>query len=762
MTGSRQSATRLPRVQPPLQRGAMVPRPWAGHPLRRWFRFLADPSIGGPSDPLPAVSRRAPAPLRRLLLLVLVLTGALAGGQTMLDVLPQHGRTPLEGAIVLLFGILFAWISAGFWTAVMGAWVLTFGDRRSLSRALRDPALRDAPIPQEARTAVVMPICNEHVATVFAGLRATWESLQSTGQGAHFDFFVLSDSNDPDARADEMQAWTALNAELAQANGGEGPRIHYRWRALRTKRKAGNVADFCRRWGKGYRYMVVLDADSVMTGDSLTTLVRLMEAHPDAGIIQTAPKACGYDTLHARIQQFGSRVYAPLFTAGMHYWQLGESHYWGHNAILRVEPFMTHCALAPLPGRGSLSGEILSHDFVEAALMRRAGWKVWIAWDLDGSYEQLPPDLLTEVQRDRRWCQGNLQNSRLMFEPGLHPVHRAVFLTGTLSYLSAPLWLGFLLLSSALFMAQANTDPQYFLEPYQLFPIWPGAERNLVLALFGATAALLFAPKVLAILLLILRGRAGRFGGVVRLVLGALVETLHSIALAPVRMMFHTQFVFAALTGWRIDWRSPPREATSTPWSQALRRHGPHAVFAAAWVAVLLSLAPVFPWWLSPVLGALLVAIPLSVWTSRAGPGRFLARLGILSTPEEREVPAVLARAHALQACAPAPQGFVTTVTQPEAVARTICAIPTQSQGSALKAACAADLVHRAAVRGPASLSKEERLRLLSNGWMLSALQQRLAAGTAHADWVRAGAGFVSHDAPAGFPAAAPAPAFPG
>ncbi len=500
MTGSRQSATRLPRVQPPLQRGAMVPRPWAGHPLRRWFRFLADPSIGGASDPLPAVSRRAPAPLRRLLLLVLVLTGALAGGQTMLDVLPQHGRTPLEGAIVLLFGILFAWISAGFWTAVMGAWVLTFGDRRSLSRALRDPALRDAPIPQEARTAVVMPICNEHVATVFAGLRATWESLQSTGQGAHFDFFVLSDSSDPDARADEMQAWTALNAELAQANGGEGPRIHYRWRALRTKRKAGNVADFCRRWGKGYRYMVVLDADSVMTGDSLTTLVRLMEAHPDAGIIQTAPKACGYDTLHARIQQFGSRVYAPLFTAGMHYWQLGESHYWGHNAILRVEPFMTHCALAPLPGRGSLSGEILSHDFVEAALMRRAGWKVWIAWDLDGSYEQLPPDLLTEVQRDRRWCQGNLQNSRLMFEPGLHPVHRAVFLTGTLSYLSAPLWLGFLLLSSALFMAQANTDPQYFLEPYQLFPIWPGAERNLVLALFGATAALLFAPKVLAIL----------------------------------------------------------------------------------------------------------------------------------------------------------------------------------------------------------------------------------------------------------------------
>ncbi len=225
----------------------------------------------------------------------------------------------------------------------------------------------------------------------------------------------------------------------------------------------------------------------------------MMEAHPDAGIIQTAPKAVGHDTFHARVQQFCARAYGPLFTAGMRFWQLGESHYWGHNAILRMEPFLRHCALAPIEGSGSLSGHILSHDFVEAALMRRAGWKVWVADELDGSYEQVPPNLLAELQRDRRWCHGNLQNSRLMFEPGLHAVHRTAFLTGVLAYASSPLWLAFLLLSTFLFARHAGADPTYFFEPNQLFPIWPTANLKLMLTLFGLTALLLFAPKVLSL-----------------------------------------------------------------------------------------------------------------------------------------------------------------------------------------------------------------------------------------------------------------------
>ena len=221
----------------------------------------------------------------------------------------------------------------------------------------------------------------------------------------------------------------------------QGSRLFYRWRKRRTKRKSGNVADFCRRWGRSYRYMVVLDADSTMSGDTLVELVRLMEQHPRAGIIQTLPQIARPGTLHARAQQFASRVSGRLFALGMAWWQLGDAHYWGHNAILRVQPFMRHCGLARLPGRGALAGEILSHDFVEAALMGRAGYEVWLAPQLDGSWEQSPSNLLDELQRDRRWCQGNLQNVRLVAEPGWRAAHRAMFGVGALSYLVAPLWL---------------------------------------------------------------------------------------------------------------------------------------------------------------------------------------------------------------------------------------------------------------------------------------------------------------------------------
>ncbi len=352
--------------------------------------------------------------------------------------------------------------------------------------------------------------------------------------------------------------------ELIAEVQGEG-QIFYRRRRRRVKRKSGNIDDFCRRWGNQYSYMVVLDADSVMSGDCLSGLVRLMEANPNAGIIQSSPKASGMDTLYARCQQFATRVYGPLFTAGLHFWQLGESHYWGHNAIIRVKPFIEHCALAPLPGEGSFAGSILSHDFVEAALMRRAGWGVWIAYDLPGSYEELPPNLLDELKRDRRWCHGNLMNFRLFLVKGMHPVHRAVFLTGVMSYLSAPLWFMFLALSTALQVVHALTEPQYFLQPRQLFPVWPQWRPELAIALFASTMVLLFLPKLLSILLIWCKGTK-EYGGFIRVTLSLLLEVLFSVLLAPVRMLFHTVFVVSAFLGWEVVWNSPQRDDDSTPW----------------------------------------------------------------------------------------------------------------------------------------------------------------------------------------------------
>ncbi|HWH84998.1 MAG TPA: glucans biosynthesis glucosyltransferase MdoH [Burkholderiaceae bacterium] len=714
---------------PPIHRQSMPPGPWAGHPLARPWRRL----FGAPAPRWRRASDDRHLMIRRVLLLALVAFGAAIGTDYMTDLMPQHGQDWAERGLLVLFAILFAWVSAGFWTAILGAFVMLRGrDPHAITNVLHGDGSH-APVGPEARTAVIMPICNEHVPTVFAGLRATVESAAHTDAAACFDFFVLSDTNNPDSRAAEQAAWADL-VDALRASGTDA-RVYYRWRRLRRRRKTGNVSDFCRRFGADYRYMIVLDADSVMSGDCLASLVRMMEAHPDAGIVQTAPRAVGHETMHARVLQFCSRVYGPVFTTGLHFWQLGESHYWGHNAILRIAPFVEHCALAPLPGKTSLSGDVLSHDFVEAALMRRAGWKVWIAHDLDGSYEQVPPNVLAELGRDRRWAQGNLQNSRLMFEPGLHPVHRTVFVTGLLAYLSSPFWLAFLLLSTVLFATHSHLVPTYFVRPYQLFPIWPTANFKLMLTLFGLTALLLLAPKVISIVSIIARGRAARYGGAPKLLLSALLEFLHSVLLAPVRMLFHTQFVLSTLAGLKLDWKSPPREDNATGWGEAVRRHGVHTLLALAWIGAIIATSAVFQWWLSPVLAGLLLAVPLSVWTSRAAPGRWLQRRAIFLIPEELATPPVLVEAHRLEAAFGAGPGLVDAVSDAAVHERVLRATPARPPARGLKAIWQARLVDAAASGGPKALSQTQRLWLLADAQVLRALRARVLAGDVHADW---------------------------
>ncbi|MCQ2031075.1 glucans biosynthesis glucosyltransferase MdoH [Stutzerimonas zhaodongensis] len=640
---------------PPIVRTRMVPEPWHTNVLRlSWWRLLRKKNRTV-ELPAPIVDRsgwRKVAAFRRTTLLLLMLVQTVIATWHMKSVLPYQGwalidlqevfQQPLQESarqilpyvvqtsILMLFALLFCWVSVGFWTALMGFFQLLKGhDHYNISASTLD----DGPIPREARTALVMPIANEDVPRVFAGLRATFESLKATGQMEHFDIFVLSDSNDPDTCVAEQKAWLEVCREV----DGFG-HIFYRRRRRRVKRKSGNIDDFCRRWGSSYRYMVVLDADSVMSGDCLTSLVRLMEANPGAGIIQTAPKASGMDTLYARMQQFATRVYGPLFTAGLNFWQLGESHYWGHNAIIRVQPFIEHCALAPLPGKGSFAGDILSHDFVEAALMRRAGWGVWIAYDLPGSYEELPPNLLDELKRDRRWCHGNLMNFRLFLVKGMHTVHRFVFLTGVMSYLSAPLWFTFLALSTGLLAIHTLMVPEYFLQPNQLYPLWPQWHPQEAIALFSATLTLLFLPKLLSVLLICIQG-AHEYGGRLRLVLSMLLETLFSMLAAPVRMLFHSVFVTAAFLGWSVQWNSPQRADNATPWGEALRRHGPQMLLGALWTALVAWLDPSFLWWLAPIVVSLMLAAPVSVITSRTGLGLAAFRRKLFLIPEEFNPP---------------------------------------------------------------------------------------------------------------------------
>jgi membrane glycosyltransferase len=361
------------------------------------------------------------------------------------------------------------------------------------------------------------------------------------------------------------------------------------------------------------------------------SLVRLMEANPTAGIVQTAPAACGLSTLHARAQQFAGRVTGRLFTAGMQYWQLGESHYWGHNAIIRVEPFMKHCALAPLPGKGGLSGDILSHDFVEAALMRRAGYRVWLVNDLEGSYEQQPPNLLEELRRDRRWCQGNLQNARLIAEPGLHGVHRAMLATGAMAYLSAPLWLAFVMLGAATWFSSGRAALGF-----------DGGLPLEMVALWSSTFAMLVLPRLLGVVALMINGEARNYGGGWSLLKGAALEGMLSALQAPVRMVAHSIFVVVALTGIKLDWKSPPREAQAITWKDASVPFAPVFVAVAAALAATLAIDASLAMWLLPVALPLLLAIPLAVATSKPGLGEFIRDANLLTIPEETRPPAVL------------------------------------------------------------------------------------------------------------------------
>ncbi|HET9023953.1 MAG TPA: glucans biosynthesis glucosyltransferase MdoH, partial [Burkholderiaceae bacterium] len=622
---SRSTLAQVPApLAPPVCRTPMAATPWRGLSLLSWL-FRVEPGPPDVDGPARGAGRR-----RRLVLLALSLAPAVYATYLMSGLLPQEASSLPEKALLGVFAILSCWLAAGFWTAMMGfIVVLRGGDRHLISRS----AVAPGPLPAAARTAVVMPICNEDAKRVFAGLRATIESVTRAGGLAHFDFYILSDSSEPDACVAELDAWNALRETLCDQPNAE-VRLFYRRRERRVKRKSGNIDDFCRRWGALYRYMVVLDADSVMSGQCLSTLVRLMEARPDAGILQTAPSAVGRDTLHARIQQFANQVYGPLFTAGLHYWQLGESHYWGHNAIIRLEPFMKHCVLAPLPGRGALAGEILSHDFVEAALMRRAGYGVWIAYDLPGSYEEMPSNLIEEVGRDRRWCHGNLMNARLMFAPGMHPVHRTVFLTGALAYVSAPLWAGFLGLSTWLLVTNANASPEYFVIPHQLFPLWPSWNPQDALALFAAVASMLFVPKLLAALVAGVRD-AQAFGVPLRLVASVFLEIVVSALLAPIRMLFHTQFVVAALAGWATQWKSPKRDDASTHLAEAIDRHGWQTLVGVLWVGVVAWQAPGFLPWIAPVAVGLLLAVPLSVLMSRTSLGVGARTAGLFLTPDE-------------------------------------------------------------------------------------------------------------------------------
>lgn len=510
------------------------------------------------------------------------------------------------------------------WPGVLGALVRLFG------RGVEVSAQPDG----RSRTALVMPIYNEDPHAVFTAVETMARAVDEAGL-QRVDLFVLSDTRDPALATAEDAAYAALRARLP----ADGPGLHYRRRVENTRRKVGNLAEFCERWGAEYDYMVVLDADSLMGASTIRTLVGLMDANPNAGMIQTIPNPVGRESLFARIQQFAARLYTAPLVEGQLFWQQSDGNYWGHNAIVRIAPFMAYCDLPVLPGAEPFGGEILCHDVVEAGLMRAAGWDVWVLPEVMESYEGVPANLVDFVARERRWCQGNLQHLNVLARARLRPLGRFHLAYGIMHYLAGPV--------AAAFLGLATLDAVSGGEFARALFLGAGPAHAGLLAL---TVFLLYGAKVMALGLAVADGAEARgYGGRARLLAGAALEQLAAFVAAPILTLFYTRYVWALLRGGSVQWGAQPRDDRGLSWREGWLRLRGHTLTGAVWLGVLLAVPAGWPGlvlWALPMLAGLLLAVPAAVLSSRTALGQTARRLGLFLTPEESAPPPLL-RAHA-------------------------------------------------------------------------------------------------------------------
>jgi membrane glycosyltransferase len=582
-----------------------------------------------------SVTQPASAPralwLRRCIVIGGAIILAVFGAREMYLVFAVNGVTVLAVFMLVLFLALFAWIALSFTSGFAGFCSLLAGGgfRLGTKPAVALPHLA-------SRTALLMPTYNEQPARVMAGLEATWQSLCETGAEAAFDLFILSDTTDP-------RIWIAEEASflvLRERTGGP-ERIFYRRRARNLARKSGNIAEWVRRFGGAYQQFLILDADSLMSGETLVRLAGAMERHADVGLIQTLPIITGATTLFARVQQFAGRVYGPLIAHGIAWWHGSEGNYWGHNAMIRTRAFAEQAGLPELAGRKPFGGPIMSHDFVEAALVRRGGWAVHMVPGMSGSYEEVPPTLADLAVRDRRWCQGNLQHLAVLSARGLHAISRLHLLTGIGSYVTAPLWLLFIFTGMLIAVQARFVLPDYFPQGKSLFPQWPVIDPVRAMWMFAGTMGLLLAPKILGCIVIALHRRERRdCGGVLRLIAGMLLETIISGLMAPVIMLTQTIDVVAILVGHDGGWSVQRREGGVVQKAQTVRLYRRHTVVGVLLGGLAWLVSPYLALWMLPVVLGLALAIPLSLITSRHSERGFLLR-----TPEETTPPAIVARA---------------------------------------------------------------------------------------------------------------------
>ena len=553
--------------------------------------------------------------------------------------LAPGGFDIIDITLLALFAVTLPWMVAGFWNAVIGFLIV---------RLAADPIAAVVPAaarirgdePVTVSTAILLCIRNELPERMIRNLEPMLAGLDIAGCGERFNLYVLSDTSDAKIAGDEEACFAAFTARWRDRVA-----ITYRRRTVNTAYKAGNIREFCERWGGKHDFAVTLDADSFMTADAVLRLVRIMQADPKLGILQGLIVGLPSTSAFARVFQFGMRLGMRSYTIGSAWWQGDCGPYWGHNAVLRLKPFIAHCALPVLSGNGTEDRHILSHDQIEAVLMRAAGYDVRVLPQEDLGWEENPPTLLEFIRRDLRWCQGNMQYWRFLSLPGLKPVSRYQLALAILMFIGSPAWIGLLVLGT-LALAFSDTPASFI-------------RADAGMTLLVCVLVMWFSPKIASAIDILLRPELRRaFGGTGLFIINYVIETVYSILLCPILWFGHTIFLTGLLFGREIGWIGQTRDDHAVPFTQALHNLWPHTLLGCAALGLLAVTQPAaIPYALLLAAGPAL-AIPFAMMTAWPLLGSFAARIGIGRLPEETARPAVLLALAlpAIESAAPSPR----------------------------------------------------------------------------------------------------------
>ena len=564
---------------------------------------------------------------RRRLVLALNIATYLILAAMMAAIVGAGGWTFVDMVLFACFLIAAPWTVLGFWNAALGLWLL-HGRPDGLAQVAPFSTAAGAGEPIRLRTAVLMTLRNEDPARAFARLRTVKSSIEQTGEGTHFAYFILSDTSSPEVAAVEEAAAAAWRREVADPE-----RVVYRRRTVNTGYKAGNVRDFCETWGRDYDLMLPLDADSLMSGDAIVRLVRMMQAHPRLGILQSLVVGMPSRSAFARVFQFGMRHGMRAYTMGSAWWIGDCGPFWGHNALVRIAPFAEQCHLPVLPGGPPLGGHVLSHDQVEATLMRKAGYEVRVLPDEHGSWEENPPTLLEFSRRDLRWCQGNMQYWKLLRLPGLLPMSRFQLAWAILMFLGVP----------AMTLMIAAVPLKFFDgEDLSTFP------AGLAMALYLTFLLMYLSPKLAGLAdILLSEGGVRRYGGIARFLASAVIEIVFSFLIGAVTTFRITLFMIGLLFGKSVVWSGQARDAHGITWGTAVTGLWPPFLFGCVVCGALAWLSPTLLLWSLPLTLGYLLAFPFAVATAAPGLGEILSRHYLCAIPEEFERPPEISAVHA-------------------------------------------------------------------------------------------------------------------